>query len=161
MLSSPSGLLRAINTDSKVLIHKNIEFTTYNPNSRQMLWIENDARLFSARNLSQPIFWYTYWLKLSYFSYWVVGYPVVKDVVGDLEEYSENVGYLKWATTSSLKRCRWFQQLTMLIHCWTIDKFQQNATFRDWRSRGVFIKYREHSMDSQRRLFGRNTTPLN
>jgi len=29
------------------------------------------------------------------------------------------------------------------------------------RSRGVFIKYREHLMDSQRRLFGRNTTPLN
>jgi len=24
-----------------------------------------------------------------------VGSPVVKDVVGDLEEYSENVGYLK------------------------------------------------------------------
>jgi len=35
------------------------------------------------------------------------------------------------------------------------------ATVRHWRSRGVFIKYREHSMDSQRRLFGRKTTPLN
>jgi len=31
----------------------------------------------------------------------VVGSPVVKDVVGDLEEYSENVEYLKLSTTSS------------------------------------------------------------
>ena len=63
----------------------------------------------------------------------MIGSPVVKDVVEDLKEYLENVVYLKGATTSSLKH---------------------------WRSRGVFIKYREHSMDSQRRLFGDKTTPL-
>ena len=31
-----------------------------------------------------------------------MGPPVVKDVVEDLEEYLENVGYLKGATASSL-----------------------------------------------------------
>jgi len=33
----------------------------------------------------------------------VVGSPVVKDVVEDLEEYLENVDYLKSSTTSSLR----------------------------------------------------------
>jgi len=40
-------------------------------------------------------------------------------------------------------------------------KFHLNGTVWHWRSRGVFIKYRELSMDSQRWLFGRNTTLLN
>jgi len=40
-------------------------------------------------------------------------------------------------------------------------ELQQNANVRHWRSRSVFIKHREHSMDFQHRLFGRNTTPLN
>jgi len=43
-----------------------------------------------------------------------VGSPVVKDVVEDLEEYLENVDDLKSSTTSSLKRCRWFQIIDML-----------------------------------------------
>ena len=37
-----------------------------------------------------------------------------KNVVEDLEEYLENVDYLKSSTTSSLKRCRWFQIIDML-----------------------------------------------
>jgi len=48
------------------------------------------------------------------FPYWVVGSPLVKDVVEDLEEYLENVDYLKSSTTSSLKRCRWFKIIDML-----------------------------------------------
>jgi len=43
-----------------------------------------------------------------------VGSPAVKDVVEDLEEYLENVDYLKSSTTSSLKRCRWYQIIDML-----------------------------------------------
>jgi len=37
-----------------------------------------------------------------YFPYWAVESHVVTDVIEDLDEYSENVGYLKWATTSLL-----------------------------------------------------------
>ena len=36
-LQSPGGLLRAMNTDSKVLFHENTEFITYHSNSRKML----------------------------------------------------------------------------------------------------------------------------
>jgi hypothetical protein len=79
-----------------------------------MLWIQNVGRLFSTSNWSQPTLWITYWLKFSCFPYWVVGSPVVKDVVEDLEEYLENVDDLKSSTTSSLKRCRWFQIIDML-----------------------------------------------
>jgi len=79
-----------------------------------MLWIQNVGRLFSTRNLSQPTLWKTYWLKFSRFRYWVVGSPVVKDVVEDLEDYLENIDYLKSLTTFSLKRCRWFQIINML-----------------------------------------------
>jgi len=71
-----------------------------------MLWIQNVGRLFSTRNLSRPTSWVTYWLKFSCFRYWVVGSPVVKEVVEDLEDYLENVDYLKSLTTSSPKRCR-------------------------------------------------------
>ena len=79
-----------------------------------MLWIQNVGRLFSTSNWSQPTLWITYWLKFSCFPYWVVGSPAVKDVVEDLEEYLENVDDLKSSTTSSLKRCRWFQIIDML-----------------------------------------------
>jgi len=44
----------------------------------------------------------------------VVGSPVVKDVVEDLEEYLENVEYLKGVTTSSLKLCQLVQIIDML-----------------------------------------------
>jgi len=43
--------------------------------------------------------------------------------------------------------------------CWTIDKFQQNATFRHWRSRGVFKKYREHLMDSSTSIIWQKDHP--
>jgi len=43
-----------------------------------------------------------------------VGSPVVKNAVEDLEEYLENVYYLKSSTTSSVKLCRWFQIIDML-----------------------------------------------
>jgi len=40
-LRSPGGLLRAKNTDSKVLFHKNTEFTTYHSDSRQMKMMQD------------------------------------------------------------------------------------------------------------------------
>ena len=49
-------------------------------------------------------------------------------------------------TLSMISTMNWLWSI--YEQCWTIDKFQKNATFRYWRSRGCFIKPREHSMHS-------------
>jgi len=56
------------------------------------------------------------WVNQHYYKHidWKVGSPIVKNVVEDLEEYLENVDYLKSSTTSSLKRCRWNQIIDIL-----------------------------------------------
>jgi len=62
-----------------------------------------------------------------------VGSSVVKDVVEGLEEYLENVDYLKSSTTSLVKRCRWFQIIDMLNNLQISPKRNCSTLAIPWR----------------------------